>query len=422
MTESIRPVHAELSASTSDRWWHCPGSINAVRTLPALPAPSFYAMEGTAMHLAASTWLITNIEPDWAITKFCGMLLNEDHADAVREYVTTIWADRETYGGELLIEKRCDLSSLRHGMFGTCDAILLNCKDHILRVYDFKGGSGVVVEVERNSQAMYYGYAAVLTLKAGPIKALELIIVQPRAPHKAGPIRRWRIEILDAFDWSQDLLDAAARTDDPKAELHAGPWCRFCPAAGVCKELERYSMQQALEDFRDNDADPLALPVVPPKPTSGSGGAAAPLPDPRLMTNDDLGRLLPKLDILEAWITLARHHALGEAEAGRPILGHKLVPRRGRRKWVDEDRDVIASLHQLGLSNAQIFDTSLKSPPQIEKIMPKAQRALLAALVHKVSSGNVLAPDDDDRPDVSRTIADDFEPVETDDPFAIGKK
>jgi len=133
MAESGK-AHARRNASSSDRWMKCPGSLREIDALPVMPAPSFYALEGTAMHLAAAAWLSSKVEPDWALTEFCGLSLEDDHIDAIKVYRQAILDDMALYGGELLVEHRSSLESLYPEMWGTNDAMLFRCKDHVLRV------------------------------------------------------------------------------------------------------------------------------------------------------------------------------------------------------------------------------------------------------------------------------------------------
>ena len=333
------------------------------------------------MHMAAEQWLNSDIEPDWEFETFNGISLSPDCQEAVSEYRDVLLADREKYGGSLLIERKFNLDELRDDMFGTNDAALVLCTDNILRIYDFKGGAGVPVEVEGNSQLMYYGYGALLKYSGKyQIEALELVVVQPRCPHRDGPVRRWRVDLIDAFDWAQDLLEAANATDDPKAPLHAGDWCRWCPAAGSCKEHKKLAERQIDADFDVIEETTL--------------------PDPRLMTPGELAALLPKLSIAEAWIRLVWEFAHAEAEAGRIIPGFKLVPKRGRRQWIEDDNAVARKAISLGLNKADCFSQKLLSPAQLEKLLPKDKRDELKDLWELKSSGNTLAPDDDARPEV----------------------
>lgn len=378
-------LHAELSASTAERWFNCPGSIRMIRLQIGAPVVSIYARRGTAMHKAAAQWLSTDQEPDWAIETFDGFELEPDEIEAVQLYVKTVTEDLDEYGGELMVEHRFSLEKLRPGMFGTNDAMIIRCADGVLRVYDFKGGAGITVEVVKNLQMLYYGLGALVNIPKLEINDLELVIVQPRARHPDGPVRRWRIDLIDSADWAQDLLDAAAATDDPNAPLHAGEWCRFCVAAGSCKEYERYALHSAELDFSVIEDERGALP------------------DPKMMTPEQIGQLLPMLHVLEDWISVVRVYAHAEAEAGRCPPGHKLVQKRGRRQWSHPENVIVSTLHGRHLSDEDIFETKLRSPAQVEKKLARPDRFIVNQMAEMISSGTNLAPFDDPRPAVEGT-------------------
>lgn len=345
------------------------------------------------MHMAAEQWLKSNVEPDWLLDTFNGFALDDECIDAVKLYRQTLLDDREAHGGSLLVERKFDLSELRPGLFGTNDASLVLCPDRVLRVYDFKGGKGVPVLAERNKQMLYYGLGALMKYgKEYNPSELELVIVQPRCPHSEGPVRRWRVDLMDVYDWSQDLLEAAAATDDPHAPLHAGDWCRWCPCAGSCPA------------YKDMAANAIALDFAPIHPQ--------PLPDPKLLTNAEIGEILPRIGIAEDWIRLVYAHALGELEAGRDIPGYKLVAKRGRRHWRSDDaREIEKELRLFGLLGDDLYTRDLKSPAQIEKLIKKEHRAELKPLIEMRSGGVTLVPDDDPRPSVSGTGVQVFTPL-----------
>jgi hypothetical protein len=358
----------------------CPGSVGLIRSTQKemlLLGASSYALEGTAMHRAGELWLSSGQEPDWVLYQWEGIELDEEMADAVKLYVEVLRADQANYGGELVVEKQFRLDRLREHMWGTNDALLIRCRDNVLRVYDFKGGRGIVVEVKGNRQLRYYAYGALLNLPGLNVEQVEIVIVQPRAKHPDGPVRRERIDVIDLYDWSMDLLRAAQATDDPNAPLHAGPWCRFCPAAGVCTEVRDWTAHQAALDFE-----------VVPMPT---------LPDPRVMTPEQIAAMLDRLDYVEEYAGLVRAAAHAMAERGIVVPGRKLVMKRGKRHWIDDDRAVVASLHEAGVSDDKIFETKLRTPAALEKLLPKALRGIIAKLAQMVSSGTSLARLDDTR-------------------------
>src|SRR3546814_17567355 len=88
-------------------------------------------------------------------------MVDEEMVEAVQVFLDTIRRDYKP-GDVLVVEQRFDLSSWYPGLFGKCDAVLYRPSTGELRVYDLKYGRGVPVEVERNSQELYYGIGATM--------------------------------------------------------------------------------------------------------------------------------------------------------------------------------------------------------------------------------------------------------------------
>ena len=238
-----------------------------------------------------------------------GHTVDAEMADGVQVYLDAVRAELEP-GDLLLVEQHFSLDRLHPPgeMFGTADAVIYKPALRRLVVFDLKYGAGVPVEAEGNPQARYYGLGACMALADRPVTEVEIIIVQPRAPHPAGPVRRETISAFDLLEWSADLVEAAERTFDPEAALVPGAWCQFCPAAGICPALRERALATAQIEFA---AAPLPSP-----------------PDPACLSADQVGRLLTAADLVELWIRALRAHAHAELEAGRTIPGWKLVPKR----------------------------------------------------------------------------------------------
>jgi hypothetical protein len=71
--------------------------------------------------------------------------------------------------------------------------------------------------------------------------------------------------------------------------------------------------------------------------------------DTRTITPEQLGALLPRLAMLEAWAKDARALAVREMLAGRDVPGWKLVEQEGREKWKDdaEAEALLAAAHEV---------------------------------------------------------------------------
>lgn len=351
--------HSKIGASSMSRWSKCPGSVRLSEGIPK--TTSSYAAEGTLAHEMAEKWLRSGSvspPPD------CG----HEMAENIRVYVEFV-REKSRGNGSPLFEHKFDLSHLHPGLFGTADAVIYNHREKILTVVDLKYGAGVPVEAAGNVQLQYYGLGAILSLKL-LVKEIELTIVQPRCAHEDGSVRTWRFDAVKMLDFMADLLDAAKATEKDNAPLKSGAHCKFCPATGICPELKHQATELAQMEFSP------AFSYNPEK----------------------LSEALEKLPLLETFIKGVREFAYNEAERGREIPGWKLVEKRATRKWIDEENAIKALAERTSLTSDKYLEENLKSVAQVEKILPKDQRAVLESLVEKVSSGKTLVPVTDKRP------------------------
>jgi hypothetical protein len=130
-----------------------------------------------------------------------------------------------------------------------------------------------------------------------------------------------------------------------------------------------------------------------------------PLRRPDQMTPEEIGELLDAADLIDTWVKGVRAFAFEAAQDGFDIPGYKLVQKRAIRRWVDADvtRD---ALLKRGLNPEEIVtDPKLKSPAQIDKLLPKAERDQIADLWTNESSGASLVPETDKRETLDRAKA-----------------
>ena len=347
-------IHSSIvGGSTAKRVMRCPASVKLAREAPASPS-SDYAREGTLLHEIMAQIYGASKAPEALLgvtldgVEFTQELLDEKIRPAMK-LLDTIQGDMD-----LLVEQKVDFGG---GIFGSCD--LLGRVDDRLYVIDWKFGSGVAVDAEDNPQLLFYAAAALHSAKkfVEGVREVELVIIQPPG------ISRW-ITTLDRVRlFERELffaLELAAREAPPMA---AGDWCRWCPAKPTCPAHTQVA-ERALRTAIDGT-------------------------DVRL-----LGEWLNKADLIEDWLKALRAQAAQIAEV-RAIPGWKLVPKRGIRKWVDED--VVADTLSRVIAHGELFETSLLSPAQMEKKLKKVGQVLPAGLAVSVSSGTTLVPDSDPR-------------------------
>lgn len=393
MTEAhAARAHATYAPSAAHRWLKCPGSIAMSEGISE--TPSVFAAEGTAAHQLAEACLRGGFDAD----RFEGHAINihaakpypvrglkadgvsifevtDEMIDAVQVYLDVCNELRET-STEFGIEQRLDMSGILPGTFGTGDTVAYNEPEQRITIVDLKYGKGVAVDVEENEQLLSYAMGVAQRYHNRGVKEVELIIVQPRAPHRDGPVRKWRTDVVTLYEHAIAMQTAAAAVESDDAPLNAGEWCKFCKAAAFCAAL------------RDRALAIIGATVVDGEITSMS--------DPQKVPFKDWKQEQGEINLVKDWLKRREEYAHSEALAGRLPPGAKLVNKRAIRKFRDED-EAVETLKLAGVPDDDLFEVSLRSPAQIEKALPKKDRKLLDTLVVKQSSGTVLAPLDDPR-------------------------
>jgi len=388
--------HAILSASSSDRWMNCPGSIKLSEGIPN--TTSVYAREGSAAHSVAEACLNSGCDAedmiDRPIKDYPDIDCTEEMAEAVQLYLDTVRFDLAQYPhAELEVEMKFDLSHIYPECFGTNDALIYDPDTKKLIVYDYKHGRGVAVDAKDNKQLMYYATGALTGKHNRGIEIIELVIVQPRCGHEDGPVRRAVLSPLELMDYVADLVEAAERTQVADPVFLAGDWCQFCPAAAICPTLREKAMEVAKADFATDGS------VVVSQPST--------------FTPEQLAVMLANVDIIDNWVKSLRAYCHSEAEAGRQIPGYKLVDKQARRKWIDEGRlDMLCTAQ--GWHKHELQNTKWKSPAQAEAYLKKQGYKkemidfLLTPLWEAVSSGTNLVSVNSKRASVKMKAEEEF--------------
>ena len=385
-------AHAKLSPSAASRWLNCPGSINLCSTVPRKPV-SKYATEGSAAHYLGECCLHKAAQPvdrlgDFINVKENGRInkvkVTADMVDAVQVYVDEVRRVRgELDGAEFTIESRVPLSAWIPGGFGTSDHVAVQPFGKLM-IHDYKHGAGVPVDAIGNTQMRIYALGALGPVNEAQVDTVEMVIVQPRAPHPDGPIRSDTMSADDLLAWGHDVLKPGAKaTQDPGAPRRPGKWCRWCDASGVCPEQTAGAAQ--------------AMFGTPNLPATVEEARTV-LPDIAGMPPEKLAEVYRiSKELVEPWLKAA-HVAWQDylAQHG-PAHGYKLVAGRATRKWADPIR---AELEATDLLDQGAYeDPKLKSVAQIEKTLKSGglDPNSLAHLV-EVTKGVSIAAETDKRP------------------------
>ena len=367
-------AHALLSASSSDRWLHCPPSARLCETYD--DKGSDYAAEGSDAHALCEFKLRKALgmqaeDPTENLTWF-----NQEMVDCADGYVAYVLelveVAKETCADPVvLIEQRVDFSRWVEQGFGTSDAILI--ADGTMHVIDFKYGLGILVSAEENPQMKCYGLGA-LELFDGiyDINTLCLHIYQPRRQN----VSAFQITKADLYKWADEVLkptaDLAFAGD---GNYLCGEWCAFCKAKNECRARAEANLELARYEFK-----------LPP-----------------ILTDEDIEEILARVDDLVAWTSDIKEFALQQAISGKEWRGWKLVEGRSNRRYTNE-----AAVQQaVTKAGFDPFEHKLLGITAMQKMLGKARfDELLAAFTEKPQGKPTLVPESDKRPAMNTAKSD----------------
>lgn len=423
MQQTEEKVHSRVGASSAKRWMNCPGSVALCKNIPN--KTSIYAAEGTVAHSAAEMMLVNGLPS--VLPKDLGLVgeiitekgyeikVTIEMIEAAYLYGETIFNDLKATGmlspnGEFLymknpevatylsVEKGFCLKSIDEELFGTNDASICIPFGKLI-VYDFKYGAGVAVDAEENEQLMFYalGVAEELGgLENLCLQEVELVIIQPRANHSDGPVRRWSTTPERLMEFAELLKVKLKEVRDPKAKLCSGSWCKFCDAKSKCPEIKNRVNSVAQMEFAPIDLNA--------KLESKFANVKTP-PAVADMSPKDIANVLENASMVRDWITSVENHALEMMKTGHEVPGYKVVAKKANRAWANED-SVVESFE--AIYGDGIYTTrKLLTPAQLEKIIGKE-----CVKEHVVipDAGYTVAKLSDKRPAITPAV-DDFEEV-----------
>lgn len=313
--------HSVYSPSSASEWLNCPASAEA-STLEDNEDTEDNVLGVEAHRLLENSLLfgITVNHPNMEVIE--GVELAVDYAyELLRQY-----------GPEctLYIERRLAIPGT--DVWGTVDNLFVSPR--VLHVADFKFG-WLPVEVDKNKQMLCYLEGAIAEF--GEREEYYITVVQPRYPHRDGPIRTYRVTAEDLDEFRAQLRWAIAN----KGVFNAGKWCKYCRANGSCKTL----------------ADWLV-------PIFGSA-IELDITNRHRVTDTKLAELLDFLDIVKGWSSGVRAEAFKRALASRTIGDYKIVKGKAERKVLDENY-IRQKYEEWGIPTMALYESKLVSPRTIE--------------------------------------------------------
>lgn len=367
--------HAVLSASSSERWLHCPPSARLCESYE--DKGSDYAAEGTDAHELCEYKLRKALgmeaqDPTENLTWF-----NEEMSDCANGYAAYVLeqveAAKQTCADPVvLIEQRVDFSRWVESGYGTADCIII--ADGTLQIIDYKHGLGVLVSAEENPQMECYALGA-LELFDGiyDIDAVRMTIYQPRRDN----VSTYELSKDELYRWADEVLkptaDLAFAGD---GNYLCGEWCGFCKAKHDCRARAEANLELARYDFKR----------------------------PPLLTDEEVEEILARADDLVSWAADIKEYALQQAISGKEWHGWKLVEGRSNRRYTNETA-VAGTVVDAGFDP---YEHKVLGVTAMQKLLGKSRfDELLAAYIEKPQGKPTLVPESDKRPAIN-TAKNDF--------------
>lgn len=332
-----------------DRSLACPGSRKL--SVGQKRESSVYADEGTEAHAVGETALLNGTDAQ------CD---NEEMRRAVQVYLDEIRSYERQFKVIVSHTERTWEHTSITDLGGTADHFMLY-EDNgkvVCHVFDYKHGAGVPVDVEENKQVLSY-FAIIGSHFEGMVDLFRGTIVQPRA-YAGDAVQTWECGPERVAQHEAAILESL--TQD---YLYAGDHCRWCPAQRICPKLEEHVFEIAQTEFSEvkNDREKLM----------------------------EIYRVIPAVKSFLDKVPGALMEFFRDGSGGVP--GLKVVETLSNRQWKHSDENtILRQLRKLGLGKKDAYESKLKSPTQIEKLV--SDKKALEPLVTRRPSGYKLVPED----------------------------
>lgn len=387
-------AHSPLAPSSAYRWEPCPGSVPLEARYPEQEETEASA-EGTASHHAGAEELlgrpvaVGDLAPN-------GVVLTDEMIEGASMWTTDVFTVCIATGtplDHLQVEQRVQMPRIFEGKvkcsacegrgtdllghpcdpcggtgevdgscYGTPDTWLYVPSAGTLYVWDYKFGHGVVEHVE-NWQLIAYvcGILDLLGIDGRNDQELwvDMRVVQPRAYHRDGRVRSWRVRASDLRGYFNKLAAAAAEAMGTHPHTLSGPHCLHCKAAAHCPTLKRATWSAA--DFVGGSA-----------PESLDADSAA----------YELGLLEHIAVLVKARLQGREADVTARLKRGEVVADWCLEPTYGRQTWKEGDEAQVIAVGDMCGVNLRKPEAAV-TPLQAVKLA--AKKGVDASVIYEYS-------------------------------------
>lgn len=335
--------HSVIAPSSAARRVQCRASCQMEQKYPQTESEA--SREGTAAHeLAAAMIGVAAVGANFddkvigTLSASNGITWTQEHYDAALIYaddVRTIMRQHGAFNPD--VEQRVQAPRVHPELWGTPDCTLFVKATGTLYLWDFKYGHKVV-EVRENWQLIEYAIGKLDQLTGynglgDPVIKVVMTVVQPRAYHRNGTVRRWEITGADLRGYANILHDVEHEALGPNPVATTGPECLFCSARHACMTLQQAAMSRV---------------------------ASTGIMSPQHLEPQELGlelRILREAaSVIKARLTGLEAQAESLIGSGQSVPGWALEAGQGRERWKASDEEVLTMGDMMGID--------LRNPPQ----------------------------------------------------------
>lgn len=406
--------HSVFRPSYSATWLYCEDAL--ISGLRQPDSGSYEAAVGTVFHAIMAEWQSQG-RPDYRLGTFEHMRSN----DGTEEWDIVVDEDMFSFGeeclsrmsafkGERYIEHRVDISDITPipNQGGTGDVIIPDWG--ILRVIDYKYGTGVKVFAHENSQGLLYLWGAFNEFDwIYNFQTIEFWIYQPRLHHYES-YTITRQELIEWADWARERAAAAwaksgrTRTPSPKA----CQWCRVNKDCAALEALREELVDLAFEPGEESTFDENTVLTI---------ATPLPLPSVTALTTEQLAHIMRYRKLMERFFSQGHEELIRRIIDGEEAPGWRVTEGRTRTRWKDEE-EVAEALFEAGFEEDQVYSKKLLSVAEIKKtyrlhgLRGKKLDETISSMRFNPPGAPTLIPDGDSRyslPDYTEGFDDDLE-------------
>lgn len=335
------------------------------------------AAEGTAAHWVFAVMLLEHRVPEVGAVAPNGMHVDAEMIEAAQvvydDVVATLGAN---WRQMIVVERRTTIPRVHPQNWGTPDIFAwqqLPDGRWKLHVWDFKYGYKVV-EAFENWQCIDYasGLISQTPLDNGvddQKTIVSICVIQPRAPHREGTVRRWTVLASDLRGHVNRLQASAIQAMSPDAKCYPEPSaCEDCRARVNCEANQRGAFRAAAMGFaaQPMDITPHALGV-------------------------ELRQLRRAKALLDSRVAGLEEQADSLITRGQAVSWHTMEATEGRLAWTKPIGEVLALGKMVGKDFAKPVEPI--TPTQAKKLAP-AFATVIDAAAARSKGGLKLVPDD----------------------------